>query len=106
RRDSTNNEPGRLGRPGSRVFVVVGAGRFELPTSWTRTMRATKLRYAPSCRESQDAKQEPKFLQRAAHNDGRRAICQAHARCLSTELLGPTTVRSVGRGATSWVPAK
>ena len=25
----------------------VGAGRFELPTSRTRTVRATKLRYAP-----------------------------------------------------------
>ena len=26
---------------------MVGAGRFELPTSWSRTKRATKLRYAP-----------------------------------------------------------
>ncbi len=26
---------------------LVGAGRFELPTSRTRTVRATKLRYAP-----------------------------------------------------------
>jgi hypothetical protein len=29
-----------------RCFEV-GAGRFELPTSRTRTVRATKLRYAP-----------------------------------------------------------
>ncbi len=28
--------------------VVVGAGRFELPTSWSRTKRATRLRYAPT----------------------------------------------------------
>ena len=28
--------------------ILVGAGRFELPTSRTRTVRATKLRYAPS----------------------------------------------------------
>jgi hypothetical protein len=27
--------------------VVVGAGRFELPASWSRTKRATGLRYAP-----------------------------------------------------------
>ena len=27
--------------------LLVGAGRFELPTSRTRTVRATKLRYAP-----------------------------------------------------------
>jgi hypothetical protein len=27
--------------------LFVGAGRFELPTSRTRTVRATKLRYAP-----------------------------------------------------------
>jgi hypothetical protein len=27
--------------------LSVGAGRFELPTSRTRTVRATKLRYAP-----------------------------------------------------------
>ncbi len=26
---------------------MVGAGRFELPTSWSRTKRATGLRYAP-----------------------------------------------------------
>jgi hypothetical protein len=27
---------------------VVGAVRFELTTSWTRTKRATSLRYAPT----------------------------------------------------------
>jgi hypothetical protein len=32
------------------VSVSVGAGRFELPTSRTRTERATKLRYAPKRR--------------------------------------------------------
>ena len=26
---------------------MVGAGRFELPASWSRTKRATRLRYAP-----------------------------------------------------------
>ena len=29
------------------IGFFVGAGRFELPTSRTRTVRATKLRYAP-----------------------------------------------------------
>ena len=29
------------------LSLIVGAGRFELPTSRTRTERATKLRYAP-----------------------------------------------------------
>ena len=29
------------------LSLSVGAGRFELPTSRTRTERATKLRYAP-----------------------------------------------------------
>jgi hypothetical protein len=27
---------------------VVGERRFELPTSWSRTKRATKLRYSPT----------------------------------------------------------
>jgi hypothetical protein len=27
--------------------MLVGAGRFELPASWSRTKRATGLRYAP-----------------------------------------------------------
>ena len=26
---------------------MVGAGRFELPTSWSRSTRAARLRYAP-----------------------------------------------------------
>ena len=35
---------------GLRVLVwlgMVGAGRFELPTSWSRSTRAARLRYAP-----------------------------------------------------------
>ena len=32
----------------NRDFGVVGAGRLELPTSWSRTKRAAKLRYAPT----------------------------------------------------------
>ncbi len=28
-------------------FIVVGARGFEPPASWSRTKRATKLRYAP-----------------------------------------------------------
>ena len=28
-------------------YRLVGAGRFELPASWSRTKRATGLRYAP-----------------------------------------------------------
>ena len=27
---------------------MVGERRFELPTSWSRTKRATKLRYSPT----------------------------------------------------------
>ncbi len=27
---------------------MVGERRFELPTSWSRTKRATKLRYSPN----------------------------------------------------------
>ena len=38
-RNDWSNPPGAV--------VSVGAGRFELPTSRTRTVRATKLRYAP-----------------------------------------------------------
>lgn len=34
----------------AQPFCLVGAGRFELPTSRTRTVRATKLRYAPDFR--------------------------------------------------------
>ncbi len=40
----------------------VGAGRFELPTSRTRTVRATKLRYAPK---------------EGADNETLAAVCQA-----------------------------
>ncbi len=29
-------------------FILVGAGRFELPTSWSQTMRADQLRHAPT----------------------------------------------------------
>ena len=29
---------------------VVGERRFELPTSWSRTKRATRLRYSPNVR--------------------------------------------------------
>ena len=29
------------------IKKMVGAGRFELPASWSRTKRATRLRYAP-----------------------------------------------------------
>ena len=35
------------GRP-MRISSLVGAGGFEPPTSWSRTKRATKLRYAPT----------------------------------------------------------
>ena len=39
------------------LFVMVGAARFELATSWSRTRRATELRYTPNkqwsqCRDS------------------------------------------------------
>lgn len=37
------------------ALALVGAGRFELPTSRTRTVRATKLRYAPKNDLSQKA---------------------------------------------------
>ena len=47
--------PPGFARRGSRpralratAFIFVGAARFELATSRTRTVRATKLRYAPS----------------------------------------------------------
>ena len=33
---------------------MVGAGGFEPPTSWSRTKRATKLRYAPTKRAGSD----------------------------------------------------
>src|SRR5690606_25709685 len=50
--EATGAAPGHgapsLHTPPSRVSCLsVGAGRFELPTSRTRTVRATKLRYAP-----------------------------------------------------------
>ncbi len=32
---------------GASLIIVVGARGFEPPTSWSRTKRATKLRYAP-----------------------------------------------------------
>ena len=39
---------------------VVGAPRFELGTSWSRTKRATRLRYAPKYREKgSGTKQKP-----------------------------------------------
>ena len=34
------------------VFLLVGAKRFELPTSWTPFKRATKLRYAPTSKRN------------------------------------------------------
>ncbi len=41
-------KPPVFGHRGSFFLrLLVGAGRFELPTSRTRTERATKLRYAP-----------------------------------------------------------
>ena len=30
------------------VWFLVGVGRLELPASWSRTKRATKLRYTPA----------------------------------------------------------
>ena len=33
-------------------FIMVGAARFELATSWSRTRRATELRYTPKVMES------------------------------------------------------
>ena len=33
--------------PNTITNKVVGERRFELPTSWSRTKRATKLRYSP-----------------------------------------------------------
>ena len=34
---------------------MVGERRFELPTSWSRTKRATKLRYSPNLRMMLDS---------------------------------------------------
>ena len=35
---------------------MVGERRFELPTSWSRTKRATRLRYSPNLKLPQSAK--------------------------------------------------
>jgi hypothetical protein len=35
--------------------IMVGERRFELPTSWSRTKRATRLRYSPDLKSMHDA---------------------------------------------------
>jgi hypothetical protein len=50
-RTGPTRKPPACGRTECAMLLVVGAGRFELPTSRTRTVRATKLRYAPSMLE-------------------------------------------------------
>lgn len=35
-----------------QIFEVVGAERFELPTLWSQTRCATRLRYAPTFRRT------------------------------------------------------
>jgi hypothetical protein len=43
---------GRIRRPGGgrkpKLVSLIGARGFEPPTSWSRTKRATRLRYAPT----------------------------------------------------------
>lgn len=38
---------GRRRVAGGSVLIMVGAGRFELPASWSQTRRATWLRHTP-----------------------------------------------------------
>ena len=39
-------------QPYDWLFLLVGVGRLELPASWSRTKRATKLRYTPKMKIS------------------------------------------------------
>jgi hypothetical protein len=61
---------------GMPQLFCVGAGRFELPTSRTRTVRATKLRYAPN------APRPPVFSRRrwGRENEGLGVSCQAEVK--------------------------
>ncbi len=60
---SYEKSPPRRGR-----LPFVGAARFELTTSRSRTVRATKLRYAPN--------PDRFFVAGAAENDARDPACQ------------------------------
>ncbi len=42
---------GTQGQTEFEILKLVGAGRFELPASASRTRRATRLRYAPMLRK-------------------------------------------------------
>jgi hypothetical protein len=64
-RSGPHGRSARLAATPACAVLIVGAGRFELPTSRTRTVRATKLRYAPS----------PYW--RARENVTGRGLCQA-----------------------------
>ena len=68
--NTSTKHPSRLRADwGVRFFYSVGAGRFELPTSRSRTVRATKLRYAPLT----EPVGSPTL---GAENGGRCAVCQ------------------------------
>lgn len=69
----------------ARVFV--GAGRFELPTSRTRTVRATKLRYAPPPAGTGRARENDR--ERELSQDKPRSAAEARATVVIARALAP-----------------
>ena len=51
------NVRGFIQRDMQVIEDLVGERRFELPTSWSRTKRATRLRYSPNYQEALCAEQ-------------------------------------------------